>query len=93
MEKINLAEKLALFSTHWDPKIIADSLTRQLMEPVQWIKVIRGMMEEGFSTFVEVGPGKVLSGLIGKISKDAKVLNAGDIASVEALPGLLKSLN
>jgi [acyl-carrier-protein] S-malonyltransferase len=72
-----------------DPKIIAESLVRQLMEPVQWIKVIQRMLEDGITAFVEVGPGKVLNGLIGKISKDARVFNAGDVSSVEALPGLI----
>jgi malonyl CoA-acyl carrier protein transacylase len=48
---------------------IKESLVRQLMAPVQWIKVIEKMGQDGCSTFVEVGPGKVLQGLVLKIDK------------------------
>jgi [acyl-carrier-protein] S-malonyltransferase len=68
-----------------DPAAIAESLARQLTQPVRWTQVIQRMMEDGYSTFIEVGPGKVLGGLIKKISKDAQVLNAGDVPAVEAL--------
>lgn len=68
-----------------DTAQIKDSLVRQLMAPVQWIKTIEKLMSDGNGSFVEVGPGKVLSGLIGKISKDARVANAGDAASIKTL--------
>ena len=68
-----------------DPDRIKESLVRQLVSPVQWIKVIEKMNLEGIGVFVEVGPGKVLSGLIKKISKDAQVFNAGDVASIQAV--------
>jgi [acyl-carrier-protein] S-malonyltransferase len=68
-----------------DPVRIAESLVRQLTAPVQWIQVIDRMVRDGITRFVEVGPGKVLSGLIKKISKDAQVLNVGDAVSLESL--------
>lgn len=68
-----------------DPTQIKESLVRQLMVPVQWIKTIEKMSQDGFSTFVEVGPGKVLNGLIKKISKDAMVTNAGDMESIKGV--------
>lgn len=64
---------------------IKESLVRQLMAPVQWIRTIEKMRGDGFGSFVEVGPGKVLSGLIKKISKDAQVVNAGDLGSIKIL--------
>ncbi len=64
---------------------IKDSLVRQLMAPVQWVKVIEKMGQDGYSSFVEVGSGKVLSGLIRKIAKDAVMMNAGDMESIKAL--------
>jgi [acyl-carrier-protein] S-malonyltransferase len=64
---------------------IKDSLVRQLMAPVQWVKVIEKMGKDGYLSFVEVGPGKVLSGLIKKISKDAQILNAGDGEGIKLL--------
>lgn len=68
-----------------DPAKIKDSLVRQLMAPVQWIRTIEKMGLDGFATFVEVGPGKVLNGLIKKISKDAMIANAGDLESLKAV--------
>lgn len=68
-----------------DPVKIKESLVRQLMAPVQWIKTIEKMNRDGYSSFVEVGPGKVLTGLIKKISKDSLTTNAGDVESIKVL--------
>jgi [acyl-carrier-protein] S-malonyltransferase len=68
-----------------DAAQIKESLVRQLMAPVQWIKTIEKMSQDGFTTFVEVGSGKVLNGLIKKISKDAVVSNAGDVESIKSV--------
>jgi [acyl-carrier-protein] S-malonyltransferase len=68
-----------------DPVKIKESLVRQLMAPVQWIKTIEKMTQDGYSSFVEVGPGKVLNGLLKKISKDALITNAGDVESIKVL--------
>jgi [acyl-carrier-protein] S-malonyltransferase len=64
---------------------IKESLVRQLMAPVQWIKTIEKMSQDGFTTFVEVGSGKVLNGLIKKIFKDSIVSNAGDVESIKSV--------
>lgn len=72
-----------------DPIAIRESLVRQLLAPVQWIKVVEALSLMGISVFVEVGPGRVLSGLIGKISREAQVQNAGDPASLKSLIGAL----
>jgi [acyl-carrier-protein] S-malonyltransferase len=66
---------------------IKQSLVRQLTAPVQWIKVIEKMGQDGFSDFIEVGPGRVLNGLIKKISKDAQIQSAGDVESIRAVSG------
>jgi len=68
-----------------DVNQIKESLVRQLMSPVQWIKVIEKMGLDGFNYFIEVGPGKVLNGLIRKISKDAQISNAGDVETIKIL--------
>ncbi|MBI4302791.1 MAG: ACP S-malonyltransferase [Chloroflexi bacterium] len=64
---------------------IKDELTRQLCNAVQWQRSVEFMIKEGVSTFIEIGPGKVLSGLIKRINKDASTLNAGDVASIKNL--------
>jgi len=68
-----------------DPEQIKESLVRQLQAPVLWIKTIEKMTQDGFTHFVEVGSGKVLSGLIQKISKDAVVTNAGSVPTLQAV--------
>jgi [acyl-carrier-protein] S-malonyltransferase len=52
---------------------IKKNLVEQLTGPVLWTQTIQAMMKEGATRFVEVGPGKVLQGLVSKISKDAEV--------------------
>jgi [acyl-carrier-protein] S-malonyltransferase len=60
-----------------------DGLLRQVCAPVRWQAAVERLAGEGVTTFVEVGPGTVLSGLIRKIAKDATVLNVEDPQSLE----------
>ncbi|MGH9752547.1 MAG: ACP S-malonyltransferase [Blastocatellia bacterium] len=65
-----------------------DALIRQISMPVRWTESVMKMFKEGVETFVEVGPGKVLIGLVKAIAKDAgkevKLLNVEDQASLQA---------
>jgi [acyl-carrier-protein] S-malonyltransferase len=63
---------------------IQTSLIRQLPSPVLWEDSVRAMTALGVKTFVEVGPGTVLSGLIKRILPDAVTLNVNDPKSLEA---------
>jgi [acyl-carrier-protein] S-malonyltransferase len=56
-----------------DPDKIKDNLIEQLTGPVRWTQTIEAMIADGASSFTEVGPGKVLQGLIGKINKSIPV--------------------
>lgn len=58
------------------------SLIRQISSSLYWEDSINRLTAEGFDTFIEVGPGKVLSGLVKRIAKDAKVLNVEDAKSM-----------
>jgi [acyl-carrier-protein] S-malonyltransferase len=62
-----------------------DALVRQVSSPVRWEDVVRTLWAEGVRTFVEVGPGSVLSGLVRKIQKEAHVLRFGSPADLEAV--------
>jgi len=66
---------------------IRAELLRQLYTSVQWQRSIEYMVNNGVSTFIEIGPGKVLSGLIKRINKDVKTLNMGDINEIKAVIG------
>ncbi|MBI4574196.1 MAG: ACP S-malonyltransferase [candidate division NC10 bacterium] len=63
---------------------VADALVRQVTAPVRWEEVVARLVKEGVGTFVEVGPGRVLSGLIRRIAPEARVLNVEDRASLAA---------
>jgi len=60
-----------------------DLLVRQVTAPVRWVDSMRKMIDEGGSLFVEVGPGKVLSGLLRQIDRAQKCVNVEDAASLE----------
>ena len=58
---------------HTDPAEIKANLLVQLTAPVRWTQSVENMVADGATHFTEVGPGKVLQGLITKIAKDAEV--------------------
>jgi [acyl-carrier-protein] S-malonyltransferase len=65
-----------------------EALVAQVSSPVRWEDVVQRLASEGVTTYVEVGPGTVLSGLVKRIHRDATVVNFGspdDLAAVEAL--------
>ncbi len=63
----------------------AETLVKQIVSPVRWTDTVRNMLAAGTELFIEVGPGKVLSGLVSRISSEAKVLHVEDAASLEAV--------
>ena len=58
-------------------------LVKQAASPVKWEMSMHRMIKDGFDTFVEVGPGKVLTGFTRKIDRAMNALNVGDMASLE----------
>jgi [acyl-carrier-protein] S-malonyltransferase len=60
-----------------------DALVRQVSSPVRWLESMEVLIREGVDTFVEVGPGKVLSGLMRQISREVKCFNVEDAASLK----------
>jgi [acyl-carrier-protein] S-malonyltransferase len=60
------------------------ALIRQVTAPVRWLDSVREMIESGVTVFVEVGPGKVLSGLLRQIDRSVRVFNVEDSASLQA---------
>lgn len=65
-----------------------DALIRQVSSPVRWEDVVRRLASEGVTRYVEVGPGKALSGMIKRIVSGAVIHNVegpGDLAAIEAL--------
>ena len=70
-----------------DAAAAIEALVRQVSAPVQWESVVRRLASDGVTTYVEVGPGRVLSGLVQKIHADARIFNfaaSADLAPIEA---------
>jgi len=64
-------------------------LPKQIYSSVMWTQTVENMIKDGIDTFVEIGSGKVLSGLVKKINSDVKILN---VNSIETLESTLKEL-
>lgn len=69
---------------------IKANLKLQVMSSVLWETIIRNMIKDGVDTFVEIGPGKVLSGFVKKIDRKLTVVNVEDMASLDKAVKLLK---
>jgi [acyl-carrier-protein] S-malonyltransferase len=73
-----------------DPEDIRKLLVRQVCAPVLWEDSVQRLIELGVDTFVEFGPGSVLSGLIKKINKDVRIVTVNSAeAAAAAVPALL----
>jgi [acyl-carrier-protein] S-malonyltransferase len=64
---------------------IKDELLEQLCNGVQWQRSVEYMIQKGVGRFIEIGPGKVLTGLIKRISRDVEIMNIGDVNAVKGL--------
>ncbi|MDX1411262.1 MAG: ACP S-malonyltransferase, partial [Nitrospirales bacterium] len=78
---INNAQARALYTA----SEVRASLVQQLPSSVLWEQSIRTMAEMGISRFVEIGPGKVLTGLVKRILPEATTFSVSDVESFEAL--------
>ena len=68
---------------------VRESLVRQVSQPVRWLESVEFLISQGVKTFVEIGPGKVLSGLVRQIDRDARCVNVEDEASLRAAQAAL----
>lgn len=65
-------------SVHWEPDEIRQLLLRQVVNPVKWEDSIRWLLTQGVAEFTEIGPGKVLAGLLKRIDRKAKCENVNE---------------
>lgn len=70
---------------------VVEMLGLQMKSPVKWQETVENMINDGFDTFIEVGAGKTLSGLIKKTSKEVKVFSVQDASDIETVVGGLKN--
>ncbi len=72
---------------HADPDSVRALLQEQVARPIRWQASIERLVSEGFDRFVEVGPGRVLTGLMRKIDRSVKALNYSSAAALSQPPG------
>lgn len=73
------------------PERVGDLLLRQIDGPVQWAASVERMAAEGVTHALELGPGKVLAGLVKRIAKSIKVLSVADPAGIDAVAAFLET--
>ncbi|MFQ3906308.1 ACP S-malonyltransferase [Staphylococcus sp. Mo2-7] len=67
-----------------DANVIKDNMIKQLYSPVQFIDSTQWLIDQGVDHFIEIGPGKVLSGLIKKINRDVKITSIQTLEDMKA---------
>ena len=71
-----------------DPIKIKKLLIEQIEKPVRWRESVLNMINVGNKKFIEIGPGKVLSGLVKRIDKDSKIIQVNSIEDLDNLKAL-----
>lgn len=66
---------------------VREEMVSQLTSPVRWVASMRYLLDAGVTTFVELGPGQVLSGLLKRIDRSVRRVNVGSAAALQALMG------
>lgn len=69
---------------------VKELLEKQVSSSVRWQQSVEAMLADGVNTFVEIGPGKTLTGFVRKISKEAKVYNIGKVEDLDKVVEALK---
>jgi [acyl-carrier-protein] S-malonyltransferase len=88
VDRIRFSDPVAPFMSTVTAKIepaqrLASLLVDQLTEPVRFTQAARELIRDGVTTFVEIGPGNVLSGLVKRIDRTARTISVNDLASLE----------
>ena len=69
---------------HGTPAEMQQRLVEQVTSPVRWEDSMRWLLAQGYTRFIELGPGKALSGFMKRIDPNAQMLNVADVASLDA---------
>lgn len=75
---------------HDDPTAIKELLVQQVCASVRWEESIRWLVAQGFTRFIELGPGKALAGFLKRIAPDLLTLGVGDVPSLQATVAVLR---
>ena len=67
------------------PQDIVEELSKQIRNPVQWFRTVEYLRDQGVATYIELGPGRVLTGLVKRIVPDANTMNVSNVEELAAL--------
>jgi [acyl-carrier-protein] S-malonyltransferase len=90
LERVQFKDLTTPLVTNVDAKAVRggaearDALVRQVSQPVRWLESVEFLITEGVQSFIEIGPGKVLSGLVRQIDRNLRCVNIEDEASLRA---------
>ncbi|MBI5644233.1 MAG: ACP S-malonyltransferase [Deltaproteobacteria bacterium] len=96
LKKIDFREPSAPVVTNVEAETIKDRseirtlLTRQLTNPVRWVDIIRKMKRDGVDAIIEIGPNKVLTGLVKRIEKEMNTFNLSEAGDLDRIAGELQ---
>jgi [acyl-carrier-protein] S-malonyltransferase len=76
-----------------DPDVMRENMARQLVNPVRWYDIMMRLLDDGVTRFVEVGPGKVLSGIARKIVPEDRRYEVVNISTLKALDVWMRALS
>jgi [acyl-carrier-protein] S-malonyltransferase len=88
LEKVSFSRLRVPLVTNADADIVTEAedareaLVRQVSQPVRWLESVEFLINQGVQTFVEIGPGKVLSGLVRQIDRNVRCVNVDDESSL-----------
>lgn len=75
-----------------EARAIRAELAQQIASPVQWIRTIEYLANAGVTTFLEIGPGQALTGMVKRITKGATIINIGNMAEIEKAVSTMREI-
>ena len=75
-----------------EAQAIREELALQIAAPVQWIRTIEYLVDAGVTTFLEIGPGQALTGMVKRIAKGVTTLNVSSAADIEKVIGTFREM-
>jgi [acyl-carrier-protein] S-malonyltransferase len=76
-----------------DAGAIREELTRQIASSVQWTRTIELLVSLGVTTFLEIGPGQALTGMVKRIAKGTRTLNVSNAEDIQKVVGIIREMN
>ena len=84
LKNLNIISNVTALPTN-DPSEIKNLLIKQIENPVRWREIVTNMIDSKVEKFIEIGPGKVLSGLVKRINNNVKLIQINELEDLNNL--------